>query len=165
MIVCIPLSPADEEEEEEEEVHNKEEEEEGQSTGGGEEAIEAKPNKRRRKEYYTITFIDSFQFLPSSLAKLVDSLPDTPLSRRMLTKTYNMSMENAQRISKATFPYSFFTSFDVLQSTTALPPISAFYNDLTECECSTEAYTTAQEAWDTIGYRTLEDYLIYYLKG
>ena len=165
VIVRIPLSQSEQEEEGEE--YGQEEEEESDNDGGiniidGLESMLMR--RRRRKDYYTINFIDSFQFLPSSLQKLIDALPNTPISQQMLTNAYEMSMEDGRRISKAIFPYTFFTSFDVLQSTTDLPPISAFYNDLTERECSREAYASAQEAWNSIGCHTLEEYLIYYLK-
>ena len=153
VIVRIPLDQTDEVgEAEEEEIYD-------------DEAIETQPTKRRRKNFYTINFIDSFQFLPSSLQKLTETLPDTPHSREMLTTTYaGLSMEETQRISKGVFPYTYFTSFEVLQTTTELPPITAFYNDLHEKACSDEAYATAQEAWRAIDCHTLEDYLIYYLR-
>ena len=151
-------------EEGEEETEDEEEEEED----GDEhipEAEEAKVAGRfRAPDEYTINFIDSYQFLPSSLSKLVDTLPDTPLSRRMLANTYDLSMEEGRRISKGIFPYTSFTSYETLLETTELPPREAFFNDLTEQECTPEAYALAQNAWNTIGCRNLEDYLIYYLK-
>ena len=99
VIVRIPLGQAEEvgeeeEEEEEEEALNEEEEED--NIGGAEEAMETAARRRKRKNYYTITFIDSFQFLSSSLAKLVDALPDTPISRRMVANAYNLSVEDGQ---------------------------------------------------------------------
>ncbi|MEL7522399.1 MAG: DNA polymerase, partial [Cyanobacteria bacterium J06553_1] len=162
VIVRIPLGQADEVVEGEEEVVHDDDEED--DIGGAEEAMEEVPKKKKKREYYTITFIDSFQFLSSSLAKLVDALPDTPISRRMVANAYNLSVEDGQRISKGHFPYTFFTSFDILRTTTELPPIEAFYNDLTEKDCSEEVYATAQDAWRTIGCSNLEEYLIYYLK-
>ena len=101
VIVRIPPGLADEVEE----AAAQEEEEEEEEECGADEAIEATPRKRR-KEYYTITFIDSFQFLPSSLEKLIEALPDTPISRHMLAKAYGLSEEDGRRISKGVFPYT-----------------------------------------------------------
>ena len=74
----------------------------------------------------------------------------------MLAKTYGLSEEDGQRISKGVVPYTFFISFDALENATELPPITAFFNDLTEQECSEEKYNIAQEAWRTINCRNME---------
>lgn len=46
----------------------------------------------------------------------------------------------------------------------SLPPIEAFFNDLTGKECSLENYEQAQLAWAAAGCITFKDYMEYYLK-
>ena len=45
-----------------------------------------------------------------------------------------------------------------------LPPRAAFYNKLTDTECSVDAYARAKLVWDTMGCRTMRDYHDIYLK-
>lgn len=52
--------------------------------------------------------------------------------------------------------------FEILQSTTELLPINAFYNDLAEVPCSEKTFAKVQDAWRVITFCTLEDYFLYY---
>ena len=153
MIVHIPLDTCSSNDDEEEDDVDPE----------VEELRQRHRRRRRRRNVYTITFIDSCQFMPSSLLSLVETLPETPRTRLMLLKQYGLSMENGLKSTKGVFPYTYFTSFDVLKET-KLPPIEAFANDLTEKACSPDTYALAQAAWDMAGCQTLEDYLVYYLR-
>ena len=46
---------------------------------------------------------------------------------------------------------------------TSLPPKEAFYNDLSEEQCSDELYARAQDVWDRFNCKTLGDYHDVYL--
>lgn len=71
MTVCILLSQSEagKEKQEEEEVHDPD-------YDGSDEACEVQPTKNWKRNYYKINFVDSFQFLPTSLQNLVDALLD-----------------------------------------------------------------------------------------
>ena len=114
-----------------------------------------------RNRYFNILFLDSFQFLSSSLAALVDILDHLPLTeQRMKTRFPNISNDIIRR--KGVFPYSYFNSPSRLQES-CLPPIEAFKDDLTGAECTPSEYAHAQRAWSELGCRSFREYLMAYL--
>ena len=124
-------------------------------------SIEVGKTKKGRKRYFQILFLDSFQFLSSSLAALVDTLDHLPLTeQRMKARFPNIS--NAVIRRKGVFPYSYFDSPARLQES-CLPPIAAFKDDLSGAECKSEDYAHAQQAWSELGCRSLGQYLVGYL--
>jgi hypothetical protein len=104
-------------------------------------------------------FIDSYQFLPSSLAKLVDELPESGfnLSKQIFS-------DNMIRLvtRKGIFPYDYVSSFEKLE-TTFLPSKDNFYNRLTEEHITDEEYERAKEVWDAFNIRSLGEYSDLYL--
>lgn len=123
--------------------------------------VEVGRNYNGRKRFFQIIFLDSFQFLSSSLANLsanLDSLPFTEF--RMRSRFPDISDVVIRR--KGVFPYSYFNSPSRLQES-CLPPIKAFYDELSGEECSSEDYAHAQRAWVELGCRTLREYLVRYL--
>ena len=81
--------------------------------------------------------MDSFQFMTSSLANLVKNLEHFPHTESIKSKYVNLSDDIIRR--KGIFPYSYFTSLDVMLEK-QLPPIEAFTNDLTDESCPPEDY-------------------------
>jgi len=64
---------------------------------------------------------------------------------------------------KDTFPYEYLDSASRLEET-SLPPMEAFYSNLTERECSQEDYDNALKVCSHFSCSTLKDYLELYLK-
>jgi len=69
-----------------------------------------------------LRFIDSLQFLPASLAKLVEQCSN-------FVHTSNLEVNDRVKYGKGIFPYSYITSESVLEED-QLPSISAFYDVL-----------------------------------
>ncbi|MEL7306377.1 MAG: endonuclease domain-containing protein [Pseudomonadota bacterium] len=111
--------------------------------------------------YFNVVFLDSFQFMPSSLANLVKNLDELPFSEKMKTEHPNLSDDVIKR--KGVFPYSYLDSLDRLKES-SLPPREAFKNDLTGDECSEDDYLFAQRAWQEFNCQQFEDFLLCYLK-
>ena len=111
--------------------------------------------------YFNVIFLDSYQFMSSSLAQLVNNLESLPFTDVLRRDYPNFSNEMMKR--KGVFPYSYFNSLSKLQES-SLPPRSAFKNDLSGEECAEEDYRFAQRAWQESDCQTFGDYLMVYLK-
>ena len=118
-------------------------------------------NKEGNKIYFDVVFLDSYQFMSSSLASLVKNLDSFPLTES-LRQEYSKLNDDLMK-SKGVFPYSYFDSLSKLNET-KLPPRSAFTNDLTGEECSEDDYAHAQKAWSLFECQTFGDYMTAYLK-
>ena len=116
--------------------------------------------KEGKTVYFSILFLDSYQFLSSSLSSLVNNLDDLPLTRSIKDRFPNVLDSTIRR--KGVFPYSYLDSLERLKET-ALPPRDAFRNDLSGEECSADDYAFAQLAWSQFACRSFGDYLIAYL--
>ena len=113
--------------------------------------------KTGKIRYFTILFLDSFQFLSSSLASLVGNLERLPFTEeRMRSRFPNISTDVLRR--KGVFPYSYFNSPSRLQET-SLPSIDCFKDDLSGAECTPEEYAHAQRAWSELGCHSFREYL------
>ena len=125
-------------------------------------SVEVGTTPTGKKRYFQIVFLDSFQFLSSSLASLTSTMDSLPLTeQRMRARFPNVSDEVIRR--KGVFPYSYFDSPTRLQET-CLPPIEVFKDDLTGRECSPEDYAHAQRAWTELGCITFRDFYVGYLQ-
>lgn len=109
------------------------------------------------KKYMEICFKDSYQFLSSSLEKLANNLS---VDQLLICKTLPWPIEFSK--TKGIFPYSYFDSFDVLNDK-ILPPKSAFFNDLNNQEISDDDYQRAKLAWEAMGCKSFNDYMLNYL--
>ena len=89
--------------------------------------------KQGKPLYFDIVFIDSFQFMSSSLSTLVNNLQSHPLSENLKQEYANLNNEMIKR--KGVYPYSYFDSLDKLAES-SLPPRSSFKNDLSNCQVS-----------------------------
>ena len=111
----------------------------------------------------SISFIDSFQFMASSLAKLVNNLAEEgPGKFKNLCKTFGDKHELLLR--KGVFPYDFFNCPEKL-ITTSLPPKEEFYSRLYQEHCSDNDYLHACAIWKVFCCQTFEDYHDLYLKS
>jgi hypothetical protein len=111
--------------------------------------------------YFNVVFLDSYQFMSSSLASLVQNLDSLPFTELLKRDYPNLSNDVIKR--KGIFPYSYFNSLTKLQES-SLPPRCAFRNDLTGENCSEEDYRFAQRAWQEFDCQSFGDYLMVYLK-
>ena len=130
-------------------------------------------NLEKFKSFQTreFIFIDSFQFLTTSLATLVDNLrADGPHNFKMLKQVFpGTYLEDGKHrpkcellMEKGVYCYDYCSSFDVF-SETCLPPIEAFYNKMTEEHLSEEDYARAVKTFDIMECKTLHDYMALYV--
>ena len=108
-----------------------------------------------------LTFIDSFQFMSSSLDKLVSNLPAEALK-------YTSERFKKEKLSlmtrKGVYPYDYMDSFDKFNKT-ELPTKEEFYSILIDEHISNEDYTHAQNVWNTFKLQTMGEYHDLYLKS
>lgn len=109
-----------------------------------------------------IRFLDSYRFLPSSLRELANELPPEAFreTRRHFSKS---EAEFLMKQKKLPFPYDHLATWDVLKET-RLPEREAFYNKLSKSQASESEYREAENVWNFFNCRTMEDFLIIYLK-
>ena len=102
-----------------------------------------------------LTFIDSFQFMSSSLDKLVTNLPTEAFKYR--SKEFKNEKFELMR-QKGIYPYDFIDSFDKFNKK-ELPIKEDFYSILNDEPISDKDYTHAQNVWKTFKlsniYRTI----------
>jgi hypothetical protein len=110
-----------------------------------------------------LRFIDSFQFLSSSLNTLVENLKSNGDDHfKHFGDQFKTEKEKSLLLRKGVYPYSFVTDatkFMIKQ----LPPKSAFYNSLSKTDISNEEYQHAQRVWDEMDLKTMGDYHDLYL--
>ena len=112
-----------------------------------------------------IVMVDSFQFLLDSLSALVDTLQASDCSFDILHQLTPDKERKGLLLRKGVYPYSYATSIDRLVSTTEIPPIEAFHNDLKGEACSREDYEHARKVWKAFGCRNMLDYTVLYVKS
>ena len=108
-----------------------------------------------------LTFIDSFQFMSSSLDKLVSNLPAEALkytSERFQKEKLNLMTR------KGIYPYDYMDSFEKFNKT-ELPTKEEFYSILNNEHISDEDYCHAQKVWNTFKLQTMGEYHNLYLKS
>ncbi|CAB3980253.1 Gastrula zinc finger [Paramuricea clavata] len=107
-----------------------------------------------------IVFIDSIQFMASSLEALVSNLSPEDfkiVGDRWKGEDFNLVTQ------KGVFPYEFLDSMSKLD-TEGLPSRDNFYSSLYESKVKEEDYLRAQKVWDHFGMKTLRDYHDLYLE-
>ena len=106
-----------------------------------------------------LTFIDSFQFMSSSLDKLVSNLPKDDL-------IYTSKAFKGKRLDlisqKGVYPYYYMDSFEKFNEK-ELPTKDQFYSILNDQHITDDEYNHAKEVWNTFMIRTLGDYHDLYL--
>ena len=125
------------------------------------------------EKFRTITinsfvFLDSFAFLSTSLANLVDNLAEDnnhkfPILDQM--ELYNVS--NYKRLKplllrKGVYPYDFATGIDVLVKTKKIPKIGNFFSILSDANISKEEYAHAKNVFKKFKCKNMLDYTSLY---
>ena len=106
-----------------------------------------------------LTFIDSFQFMSSSLDKLVSNLPKDDLiytSKAFKGKRLNLMSQ------KGVYPYDFMDSFEKFNQT-ELPNKDQFYSILNGQHITDDEYDHANKVWNTFMIKTMGEYHDIYL--
>ena len=95
-----------------------------------------------------LSFIDSFQFMSSSLQKLASNLSEEGF---IYTKEYFTNERQFQLMKKkGVYPYDYMDSFTKFNDT-QLPRREDFYSLLTDEDISNDDYSHAQDVWNTFG--------------
>ena len=108
-----------------------------------------------------LVFIDSFQFMSSSLDKLVSNLPDEAF--KYTKQEFKKELFKLTK-QKGVYPFDFIDSFDRFNET-KLPEQQDFYSILNNEHISDEQYKYAQNVWDTFNLKTVGEYHDLYLKS
>ena len=106
-------------------------------------------------------FLDSFQFMSSSLDNLVKNLPDEAF--KYTKQEFKKEQFNLMK-QKGIYPYDHMDCFDRFNET-QLPEKQDFYSILNNEHISDEQYKHAQNVWDTFNLKTMGDYHDLYLKS
>ena len=109
---------------------------------------------------FEIRFIDSFKFMSSSIADLVENLSPSDFKNIDGVIKHNTSLLRR----KGVYPYDYVNSIKRLKET-KLPPKEAFYSKLDEEEFSDKDYQHARNVWNTFNCQTIQDYHDLYLKS
>ena len=108
-----------------------------------------------------LKFIDSFQFMSSSLDKLVSNLPAEAL--KYTNKRFQKAKFELMR-KKGVYPYDYMDSFEKFNKT-ELPTKEEFYSILNNEHITDEDYSHAQKVWNTFQLQTMGEYHNLYLKS
>ena len=107
-----------------------------------------------------LTFIDSFQFMSSSLEKLVGNIPRESLK-------YTCQQFKGKKLDlmvrKGVYPYDYMDSFNKFDE--KLPLKEEFYSILNDEHISDEDYKHTQNVWNTFSLKTMGEYHDSYLKS
>ena len=106
-----------------------------------------------------LTFINSFQFMGSSLDKLVNNLPKDDL--KYTSKVFKGKKLNLLS-QKGVYPYDFMDSFEKFDQT-KLPTKDQFYSILNDQHITDDEYDHAKKVWKTFKIKTMGEYHDLYL--
>ena len=107
---------------------------------------------------FRIRFIDSFKFMSTTLATLVDNLPEEAFNN---LKRYFKGEEFELVKRKGVYPYEYMDT-EVKFNETKLPPKKAFYSGLSGKGITDEDYKHALNVWDVFKMKTFKDYHEFY---
>ena len=107
-----------------------------------------------------LTFIDSFQFMSSSLEKIVSNLPKESL--KYTSKSFKGEKLDLM-VRKGVYPYDYMNSFEKFNH--KLPSKEDFYSILNDQHISNEDYEHAQNVWNKFSLKNMGDYHNLYLKS
>ena len=108
-----------------------------------------------------LTFLDSLQFMSSSLDKLVSNLPRESLkytSKEFQDEKFNLMTR------KGVYPYDYMNSFEKFNES-QIPRKEDFYSILNDQHISDEDYNHAKNVWETFNIKMMGDYHDLYLKS
>ena len=106
-----------------------------------------------------LTFMDSFQFMSSSLDRLVSNLPKDDL-------IYTSQVFKGKRLNlmsqKGVYPYNFMDGFEKFDQT-ELPAKEHFYSILNDQDITDDEYNHVEKVWKTFEIKTMSEYHDLYL--
>ncbi|GET63510.1 hypothetical protein RIR_jg28804.t2 [Rhizophagus irregularis DAOM 181602=DAOM 197198] len=134
----------------------------------------------------SLRFIDSLQFMKSSLDKLASNLGAEKCRAQECSNPQHLWRIDAGRcfahpenfkitrnqipselleiyLKKGVYPYEYMDNWKKFEKT-SLPPKGAFYSKLNETHISDKEYEYAQYVWEKAGCKTMQDYHDIYLK-
>ena len=127
-------------------------------------SINAIPNNMEKYMAFMLgnhlTFIDSFQFMSSSLDKLVSNMT---IEDFKYTSQEFKSKKLDLMTSKGVYPYDYMDSFDKFNE--QLPSKKEFYSILNDEPITNEAYQHAKKVWKTFKLSNMGEYHDLYLKS
>ena len=106
-----------------------------------------------------LKFLDSFQFMASSLEKLVDATDKSDF--KLIRKEFGDQTEILLRTG--VYPYKYINSLERFNEP-QLPTIDTFYSKVSDESVSQKDYDHAQKVWKEFNCQTLGDYYDLYLK-
>ena len=120
--------------------------------------INAIPNNMEKYVAFVLgnhlNFIDSFQFMSSSLDKLVSNLPKEAFkytSEEFTGKKLNLMSQ------KGMYPYDYMDCFEKFDQT-ELPTKEQFYSILNDQRVTNGEYDHARKVWKTFDIKTMGEY-------
>ena len=109
-----------------------------------------------------LTFIDSFQFMSSSLDRLFSNLPKEAFkytSEEFVGKKFDLMSQ------KGVYPYDFMDCFEKF-NLTKLPTKEQFYSILNDQRIMNKEYKHAKKVWKTFNTKKMGEYHdLYTLRG
>ena len=110
-----------------------------------------------------LVFIDSMQFMNSSLDSLVRNLVDEDF--KYLSKEFKEFKDKDLKLlkEKGVYPYEYMNSFKKFNDT-ELPSEDKFFSSLKNEDISEKDYEKAKNIWDTFNIKRLGEYHDLYLK-
>lgn len=108
----------------------------------------------------TIRFIDTYKIMNSSLATLVNNLPN---DKFIHIKRFFSEEDLPLVTRKGVYPYEYTSSWETLNET-QLPTKDKFKNSILNCDISNEDYQHATRVWNHFNISTLGEYSDLYLK-
>ena len=111
-----------------------------------------------------LRFIDSFQFMSSSLEKLVENLYDKNDKYKNFHSMKQYFSENMDILCrKGFYPYEWMDNVSKMNSN-GLPDKSSFYSKLSQTSLTDNEYSHAENVYNKLNCQTFRDYHMAYLK-
>ena len=108
-----------------------------------------------------LTFIDSFQFMSSSLDKLVSNPPKEAL--KYMSEEFR-GIKLSIMSQKGVYPYDHMDSFEKFDQTELLTK-SQFYSILNDQDITNDKYNHGKKVWKTFSIKTMGEYHDLYLRS
>ena len=108
-----------------------------------------------------LAFLDSFQFMASTLERLVSNLAKNAF--KYASKEFNEDEMKLMK-QKGVYPYNYMDSFKRFEET-ELPAKEEFYSILSDKHITDEAYEHVKNVWTTFNIHNLGEYHDLYLKS
>ena len=129
-------------------------------------AINAIPNNMEKYMAFmlgeNLVFLDSFQFMSSSLDKLVSNLPKEDLKYTSQAFKGKKGKRLELMTRKGVYPYDYMDSFEKFDQK-ELPTKDQFYSILNDQHITDEDYKHAQTVWNPFKIKTMGEYHDLYL--